>query len=67
MWNEAYKNTTTIVIHHKLNGITEYKKGCKECNTTEYKSTTREMQRIGNCYQRIVICECNKSFIEEWI
>ena len=65
MWNEAYKNTTTIVSYRGT--IKSYEKGCKKCNTTKYKTPTREMQRIGNCTQRVVICQCNKPFIQEWI
>ena len=65
MWREAVRNTSSIVIHHELNGIKEYKKCCKECNTTEYKSTTREMQKIGNCMQRIVLCKCDKLFVQD--
>lgn len=51
MWDKAYKNTKSG--------------GCKTCETKEYERTTREMQVIGNCYQRVVTCKCGKNFVED--
>jgi|TARA_R110000744_G_scaffold104800_7_gene200551 hypothetical protein len=65
-WDKAYENTKTIVSYNKYSGFKSYTKGCKNCGTTNYKETTREMQKLGNCVQRIVICECSNYFIEEW-
>ncbi len=65
MWDDAYQNTTTIVSYRMNGAIKSYEKGCKKCNSTKYKSSTREMHIIGNCLQRIVICECNNLFIED--
>lgn len=64
-WDSAYNNTTTIVSYNKYTGK-EYVKGCKTCSSTKYKEVTDYRQLIGNCYQRIVVCECNSPFIEEW-
>jgi len=65
MWDDAYQNTTTIVSYRMNGAIKCYEKACKNCNSTKYKDTTREMQVMGNCTQRIVICECNNLFIED--
>jgi hypothetical protein len=51
MWDEAYNNTKAG--------------GCKTCNTKEYEGTTREMQLLGNVYQRIVTCKCGDNFVED--
>ena len=50
-WDEAYNNTKAG--------------GCKNCGSKEYERTTREMQLLGNCYQRIVICKCGDNFVED--
>ena len=65
MWDIAYENTITILSERGYSTI--YENACKNCNSTKYKDTTMEMQRLGNCMQRIVVCECDKLFIEEWI
>tara|TARA_R110002153_G_scaffold174580_4_gene327822 strand:+ start:168 stop:401 length:234 start_codon:yes stop_codon:yes gene_type:complete len=64
IWKTAYENTKTIVSYNKYSGFKSYTKGCKKCSTINYKETTREMQLLGNCYQRIVVCECDNYFIE---
>jgi hypothetical protein len=61
IWDLAYENTISIEI-----GFYNFQGGCKNCNSTKYKDTTREMQMLGNQMQRIVICECKRYFIEEW-
>jgi hypothetical protein len=65
-WDSAYNNTKTIVSYNKYLGVKDYTKGCKTCSSTKYKEATDYRQLIGNCYQRIVVCECNSTFIEEW-
>ena len=65
IWDKAYENTKTIVSYNKYSGAKSYTKGCMNCGTTDYKATTREMQVIGNCHQRIVVCECSDYFIED--
>ena len=67
MWDSAYENTKTIISYNKYSGLKSYTKGCKNCNTTSYKEATREMQVLGNRNQRIVVCECDNHFIEEWM
>lgn len=66
-WEKAYINTETKIIYNKYLNIKTYKKSCKNCNSHNYKKATREMQIIGNCIQRIVICFCNETFIEDMI
>ena len=65
IWDKAYENTKTIISCNKYSGFKSYTKGCKSCGTTSYKETTREMQVIGNCQQRVVLCECSNYFIED--
>jgi len=62
MWEDAHKNTASI--------ITQYMSIiyiCKKCNDkTEYKATL-EMQQLGNQLQNIVTCKkCNNTFIRKW-
>lgn len=65
-WDSAYNNTKKIVSYNKYLGVKDYTKGCKTCGSTKYKEVTDYRQLIGNCYQRIVVCECNNPFIDEW-
>jgi len=65
-WEIAFNNTKTIEVYNKYLGINSYKKSCKNCGSTFYKKGTQDRQLIGNCYQRIVICECNNTFVEEF-
>jgi len=63
-WEKASNNTKTKTVYNKYLNIKCYVKSCKNCNSTKYKSTTRQIQIIGNLMQRIVICYCGKGFIE---
>ena len=58
IWREAYKNTDSI-----QKSFFSYVKCCKSCKSIKYKKSTREMQLIGNQFQRVVICFCKKYFI----
>ena len=65
-WDDAYNNTITTSSYNKYLGVESYTKTCKNCGSKHYKNATQDGQLIGNCYQRIVVCECNHTFIEEW-
>ena len=64
-WDSAFSNTATLSSYNKYLGVETYTKACKSCGSKDYKEATREMQLIGNCYQRIVVCECNNTFVED--
>ena len=66
-WEDAYDNTSSRMVTNLYTGSTLYHKQCRDCGKeTEFKPT-REMQVIGNLTQRIVTCECGKTFIEDFI
>lgn len=66
-WNKAYSNTISKVIYNKYSGIKSYVKSCKSCGSHTSKRPTRQMQVIGNCQQRIVVCDCRMTYVEDMI
>lgn len=64
-WDSAYQNTMTVSSYNKWLGVNTYTKACKSCGSTEYEKVTEHRQLLGNCYQRIVVCKCSNTFIED--
>lgn len=63
MWDKAHNNTKSLIFINEYN-IECCLKICKKCNKITKNKPTREMQKIGNCMQRIVNCSCGLTFIE---
>ena len=64
-WYDAHSNTESHETINPYTGNKVFYNQCRNCGKQTKFKPTREMQIIGNCLQRIVICECKKLFIED--